>query len=469
MPPGVARDALIDQAGAARRNLHNLGERRIELASFGPLDRLKARLGFGTLSVRLEQPPRLFSKMPTRRLGAKSGPAAPVHVDEARRVVGELRAQIEGLERRAARRGGLSASETAHLEMLRGQLREHYAVLPPDLHRAQEASLFDPKPKETLPEYHERLERLRNEVEENAIAQDNGQLLDRYESQVRRTRADLDETASLRSQLDEIGERQRKNSLEWNENVRERNRASPEQLTDLNLERAAIERDHMALRAEQARITGRIDALERRGSLFFGDQPWTSIALVDPLDPHIKSKVGLVGELDTAATLMDAGFEPLGRTVDPRHVKTMEGFDTALQARRGQQDIDGIFKRSGPDATEYVVGDSKATGEVNPREPQGRGRLKTMASDEDVHQLGHDWLSGHLPDAQLSARDLRNLQEALKYPGQKVTVKHPDGTVDVVIVNRVYAHTFRDSAGVTRTRLYHVVGEPVSIGGRYDP
>ncbi len=62
MPPGVARDALIDQAGAARRNMHNLGERRIELASFGPLDRLKARLGFGTLSVRLEQPPRLFMK-----------------------------------------------------------------------------------------------------------------------------------------------------------------------------------------------------------------------------------------------------------------------------------------------------------------------------------------------------------------------------------------------------------------------
>ena len=62
MPPGVARDALVDQAGAARRNLQNLGDRRIELASFGPLDRLKARLGFGTLDVRLEQPPRLFIK-----------------------------------------------------------------------------------------------------------------------------------------------------------------------------------------------------------------------------------------------------------------------------------------------------------------------------------------------------------------------------------------------------------------------
>ena len=75
MPPGVARDALVDQAGAARRNLHNLGERRIELASFGPLDRLKARLGFGTLSVRLEQPPRLFMQGRRRHAAAKKTPA----------------------------------------------------------------------------------------------------------------------------------------------------------------------------------------------------------------------------------------------------------------------------------------------------------------------------------------------------------------------------------------------------------
>ena len=302
------------------------------------------------------------------------------------------------------------------------------------------------------------------------LAHENWQLLDRYENQVRRTRADLDETAGLRSQLDEVGTRQRKNALEWNENVRERNHASPERLTDLNLQRAAIERDHIALRADQSRISRRIDALERRGSLFFGDQPWTSIALVDPFNPPTsRARSAWWVSSSTAATMVGSGFEPLGRTVDPRHVKTMEGFDTALKARQGQQDIDGIFRRSGPEATEYVVGDSKATGEVNPREPQGRGRLKTMASDDDVHQLGHDWLTGHLPDAELGSRDLRNLQEGLKHPGQKVTVKHPDGTVDVVIVNRVYAHTFRDSAGVTRTRLYHVVGEPVTIGGRYDP
>ena len=67
----------MDQAGAARRNMHNLGERRIELASFGPLDRLKARLGFGTLSVRLEQPPRLFMK-------SDLGATAPV-ANEGRR------------------------------------------------------------------------------------------------------------------------------------------------------------------------------------------------------------------------------------------------------------------------------------------------------------------------------------------------------------------------------------------------
>ena len=32
MPAGVAHDALVDQAGAARRNMHSLGDRRIELA-----------------------------------------------------------------------------------------------------------------------------------------------------------------------------------------------------------------------------------------------------------------------------------------------------------------------------------------------------------------------------------------------------------------------------------------------------
>ena len=75
MPPGVARDALEDQVGAARRNLGNLADRRVELASFGPLDRLKARLGFGTLATRLEQPPRLFSKTAKKGTAAAKGRA----------------------------------------------------------------------------------------------------------------------------------------------------------------------------------------------------------------------------------------------------------------------------------------------------------------------------------------------------------------------------------------------------------
>lgn len=62
LPPGAARTALIDQADATSRTLDTLGSRRVELASFGPLDRLKARLGVGTLATRLDQPARLFTK-----------------------------------------------------------------------------------------------------------------------------------------------------------------------------------------------------------------------------------------------------------------------------------------------------------------------------------------------------------------------------------------------------------------------
>jgi hypothetical protein len=135
MPPGVARDALVDQAGAARRNLHNLGERRIELASFGPLDRLKARLGFGTLSVRLEQPPRLFTKTDLagpapRKTGTKKTTgkqAAEVHPDPA---------QFGGPPEPTAQRRALAAKERSpqarqegvvSVEQVGPEWREHSA------------------------------------------------------------------------------------------------------------------------------------------------------------------------------------------------------------------------------------------------------------------------------------------------------------------------------------------------------
>ncbi len=62
LPPSVARGALIDQADATRRTLGNLRGRRFELASFGPLERFRARFGGGPLGEALDQTPRLFMK-----------------------------------------------------------------------------------------------------------------------------------------------------------------------------------------------------------------------------------------------------------------------------------------------------------------------------------------------------------------------------------------------------------------------
>ena len=76
MPSGPARTALVDQVGAARSNLANLLDRRIELARFGPLDRLAARFGKGKLASRLEQAPRLFAKAGKATKATKAAKAA---------------------------------------------------------------------------------------------------------------------------------------------------------------------------------------------------------------------------------------------------------------------------------------------------------------------------------------------------------------------------------------------------------
>ena len=81
MPPGAARDAIADQAASARRNLRNLVDRSTELASFGPLDRFRARLGRGPLADRLAQPPRLFSKQKPK-VTVDPGAAAATAVDD---------------------------------------------------------------------------------------------------------------------------------------------------------------------------------------------------------------------------------------------------------------------------------------------------------------------------------------------------------------------------------------------------
>ena len=483
MPPGLAREALEDQVGAARRNLGNLADRRVELASFGPLDRLKARLGFGTLATRLEQPPRLFSKGPARPPGWMSGPAAPPRVVEQRAAVAKLRSQIADLEAQAGK-GRLSKGKQERLDELRQRLGEHYAVGAAGSEPAQLAVLFDRRPGESLPDYQRRLQGLEPEVLEHAAAKENDRLLDAYQGLVHKTAADDLEHKGLQKKLADINDDARTNAIKQNDNLRARSKAEPHEMPKLLRDLAELETKATALQADLVSVRNEIRGFERPPSLFFGDQPWKSVQLVDPLDPHIRSRLGLVGELDTVAALQDVGFDAIGRTVNPKAVKTVEAFESELGRRRGQRDIDVIARKDplhGPPAPgdrsagrptgviDYIVGDAKATGEINPRPPTGSGRLSTMVSDEDITQLSNPWLRGHLKKAGLHETDRLNIDKALERPGAVVTVIHPDGTEQKVRVRKVYGQTFRDSSGTMRTRLYEVRGDPPTIVGTLDP
>jgi len=408
---------------------------------------------------------------------AKSGPPAPAQVDEQRTRVGELRALIARMEARKRERGRLSVDEENNLETLKTKLVAQYAVVPAGARRPQEAILLDRRPGESPDDYHKRLQAMRGEVEDIVLEKtQNWPLHEAYERQIRRTEADRDELKKLRSMLADVQEREKINSHQWKDNQSAHSRSDASSRSALILDRFRIEQEADALRAQNAKLRALIHGIEQRGSLFYGDQVWKSVPLVDHTDPIFESRVGLVGELDAVATLIEhGGFETLGKTVDPRQVTSVDEFEAVLSRYVGRRGIDFTLKRERSGTVEYLLGDAKASADLSSearRTPTGSGLLKMMSSNQDV-QLDLAWLRGRLPGVQLLARDLDNiskaLAEAVTSPGRPVAVVHADGTTDQVIVRRVYAQVFRERDGTTRTRLYHVVGEPVTIGGPFVP
>ncbi|WP_030485342.1 hypothetical protein [Nocardioides aequoreus] len=82
LPPGaVRRKTLLARAAEVGDTLDTLLQRQRELRSFGPLDRVRARLGLGRLADRLDQPPRLFTKKGTK--AARAGKAAAIQAPPA--------------------------------------------------------------------------------------------------------------------------------------------------------------------------------------------------------------------------------------------------------------------------------------------------------------------------------------------------------------------------------------------------
>lgn len=432
-------------------NLEGLRGLQAKVEALTPERRLAIGEGRETRPEFLDQPARLFSKDPKRPAGMTSGPQAAPAVDEKRARVAALREDIATLEGQAKSPKGLTEGETKQLAKSRAELDRMYD---PNSHGSlpeAEAALFDPKPGESLADYGRRLEAMRGELELNALKEGRLELIDAHDRIVKRVAADEARVKVL--QADEAAIIREYNA---NYEAQKQNRAKPvsnERFFEgqrLAAEAEAMNTRLRTVRAEQAELT------TRRGSLAYGDQPWRTVSIADVTDPKAKSVIGLAGELDTAATVGKGGFEPLGRTLDPRTVQTRESFQKALQNRQGIQDIDGIFQRERQGTREYLVGDSKATLDTSPSVPTGPGELKTMTTGQGERQLSNEWLDRHLDKMGLSGRDLANIRAGLKDPGKPVTVTHADGTIDTVVVQKIYAQTWRDNAGVTHTRLFTV-------------
>lgn len=125
LPAGPARQTIADQIDGAARNLDNLGGRRVELDSFGLVDRLRARLGRGPLADRLDQPPRLFSKKAQQaevRAAYKKFDAEQAEINAARKAEEKAAKDAIRAEKRAA-----ASQKRADVESKRAETSERRA------------------------------------------------------------------------------------------------------------------------------------------------------------------------------------------------------------------------------------------------------------------------------------------------------------------------------------------------------
>ena len=471
----------------AQANLDNL---RAQLEKVGAITPQERAAGMTDPSKRpdfLDQPSRLFSKDPKRMLA--SGPTAPPDVAVQRRKVHELRRKIAELETSQAKRGGLGVQDTKNLTAHRERLVEHYSAVPEAQLPEVEAKLFDQKPGESLNDYYERLEGLKGEVELGVDPHSNTPLKEAYETQVIRVGLDVFEVEQLNKDLAAKNGEIRKVAdrlSEINQKLKDSRtgfsdfpQAEPERqklLTDLSAEQTKLEPRYAKLHSEKHILVARIERLERRPSLYYGDKPWTREPLVNPKDKNIKNRIGLVGELDACHTMQQSKFDSLGTTVDAGKVKSGQDFEALLGKKQGRKGIDGLFKRplkDKPKVTEYALSDSKTSADpVRPGKPTPSD-LDTMRTGEGERQLSKKWVQDRLDNAGLSVRDKRNIQEGLKHLGEEVEVHHDDGTSDSVLVRKLYAQTYRDSTGAMHTLFYEVTdtadGVNVKLGEHFIP
>ena len=469
---GQAADAgeWAEARAQAQQNLDNLRTQRAKVDTITPETRAAVVADPSTRPVELEfldQPARLFSKDPRTRLTADAGPAAPAAVDEARKEVTSQRKEIAGLEGRLAKHGKLNSTERTRLENLRAQLDEHYRVaVPPEEKPALEAKLFDPLPGESLSDYRDRLEGMRDEVKRGVDPDDKLGLAETYKRLVKQVSSDVEDVEILTLYKEDLAGKIQQNTRDYFETKAKikaeqrppTGKPNKDALDTLGKKLSKLKAQRTRLHEQQDVLTAKIENKQQRPSLFYGDKPWAGMPLVDSEGKPIRANLGVFGELEPVSRLQNAGFDNADpHTVDPRKVKSTDDLNRVLEHRRGAQDIDASMQRPWPqdsEVTQYALGDCKATADRNPPKPTGAGALKRLTGGE--RQLSKDWIEGHLRRSGMSERNKANIRAGLKKPGEVVEVRHADGTIDKVIVTKFYAQAFRTPDGTPQVKFFLV-------------
>ncbi|MDY0977221.1 polymorphic toxin-type HINT domain-containing protein [Massilia sp. CFBP9012] len=160
----------------------------------------------------------------------------------------------------------------------------------------------------------------------------------------------------------------------------------------------------------------------------------------DKLSPKEK---GYRGEREVFIDLLAKGYEPVGKSFDPRGMSP----DDAFKAWDGQTGIDGIYKDKNGN---YVIIESKATGGTKKADPEGCvDRLCTVKSG--ARQMSNEWLQDRIDgliDDPAEAQKIKNLVAANR-------------------VKKVYALT--DEKGTSYNEITNNGNRDVEIGKKWNP
>jgi hypothetical protein len=153
-----------------------------------------------------------------------------------------------------------------------------------------------------------------------------------------------------------------------------------------------------------------LDEIRALKKHYEGSKPWRNV----PLDGSEPKRAGLAGELEMSTGIQGAGYEPAGKTVRAEGIVISEDFNKAFANWHGQSGIDGIYKRQNPETgeMEYIVAESKTTGDPKRGEPSGtKGALDTMTTGE--RQLSDQWINDRLDSSGLSAVEVKEIKAAM--------------------------------------------------------